>query len=212
VPAEEDSRNLDKLDQHRSLCSRHRDFFFIFPDHKGGIKMPREAKVRIVDELREIFSRCTVAVLTDYRGLTTAELTELRRNLNKSEISYRVVKNTMARFAANKADKSELVGYFEGPVAIAYGYGDIIAPAKLLADYIRTSKSTLTIKGGFAGDRIFTAADVESLATLPPTEVLLARVLAGMQSPIYRLINSLASPVRGLMVVLQARAKQLEGG
>jgi large subunit ribosomal protein L10 len=174
--------------------------------------MPREEKVRIVEELREIFTGCSAAVLTDYRGLTTAELTELRRSLSKSDVNYRVIKNTMARFAAEKAEKGDLVGYFEGPVAIAYGYGDIVSPARLVADYIRTSKSALTIKGGFAGDRTFTASEVESLATLPPTEVLLAKVVAGIQSPIYRLMNSLASPLRGLTGVLQARAKQLEGG
>jgi large subunit ribosomal protein L10 len=174
--------------------------------------MPREEKVRVVEELREIFSRCSVAVLTDYRGLTTAELTELRRSLRSSDVQYQVVKNTLARFAAEKAGKSDLVTYLEGPVDIAFGYGDIVAPTKLLADYIRTSRSNLAIKGGFAGDRIFTAAEVESLAALPPAEVLLARVMAGIQSPIYRLINSLSSPLRGLMGVLQARAKQLEGG
>jgi large subunit ribosomal protein L10 len=174
--------------------------------------MPREEKVRIVDELSEIFSQCSVAILTDYRGLTTAELTELRRSLRNSDIRYRVVKNTLARFAAEKAGKNDLVNYFEGPVAIAFGYGEIVVPPRILADYIRTSRSTLTIKGGFAGDRMFTAADVESLATLPSTEVLLARVITGIQSPIYRLINSLSNPLRGLAGVLQARAKQLEGG
>ena len=87
-----------------------------------------------------------------------------------------------------------------------------MAPAKILADYIKTRKSVLTIKGGFAGDRIFTPADIENLAALPSTEILLAKILAGIQSPIYRLVNSLASPMRGLMGVLQARAKQLEGG
>jgi large subunit ribosomal protein L10 len=174
--------------------------------------MPREEKVQVVDELSQRLSECSIGILTDYRGLTTAEITDLRRSLRNSEVRYRVVKNTLARFAAEKAGKSELAGFFEGPVAIAFGYGDIASPAKALADYIRTQKSELTIKGGFAADRVFSPADIENLASLPPTEILLGRILAGIQSPIYRLVNSLASPMRGLVGVLQARAQQLEGG
>ncbi len=173
--------------------------------------MPREEKVQVVDELSRLFSECSIGILTDYRGLTTAEMTELRRNLRNAEIRYRVVKNTLARFAAEKAGKKELVSFFEGPVAIAFGYGDIVSPAKVLADYIRAQKNALTIKGGFAGDRIFTQADIEGLASLPSAEVLLAKIVAGMQSPIYRLVNCLANPMRGLVGVLQERAKQLEG-
>ena len=174
--------------------------------------MPREEKVQAVDELSQVFAECSIGILTDYRGLTTAEMTELRRSLRNSDIKYRVVKNTLARFAAEKAGKKELVGYFEGPVAIAFGYGDIVLPAKVLADYIRTQKTSLTIKGGFASDNIFNPADIESLALLPSTEVLLGKIVAGIQSPIYRLVNGLASPLRGLIGVLQARAQQLEGG
>jgi large subunit ribosomal protein L10 len=174
--------------------------------------MPREEKVQIVEELSQLLSKCSIGILTDYRGLTTAEMTDLRRSLRSSEIKYRVVKNTLARFAAEKAGKSDLVSYFEGPVAIAFGYGDIVSSAKVLADYVRAQKTTLTIKGGFTGDRLFTPADIESLASLPSTEILLAKIMAGIQSPIYRLVNCLSNPMRGLVGVLQARAKQLEGG
>jgi len=174
--------------------------------------MPREEKVRIVEELGEIFSKCSIGILTDYRGLSTAELSDLRRALRNSGASYRVVKNTLARLAAEKAGKRELISLFEGPVAIAFGYGDIVEPAKVLADYIRNQKLSLTIKGGFAGDRVFTPSDVEALASLPSREVLLGKVLAGVQSPIVALISYLASPLRGLVGVLEARAKQLEGG
>ena len=174
--------------------------------------MPREEKVKIVDELQEVFSKCSIGVLTDYRGLSTAEITDLRRKLRDSDITYRVVKNTLARFAAERAGKSDLVSLFEGPVAIAFGHGDIVEPARILADYIRNSKTSLSIKGGFSGDKVFTPGDVETLATLPPMEILLGKVLAGMQSPIVTLMSYLISPVRGFMGVLQARAKQLEGG
>ena len=173
--------------------------------------MSKEKKAEIIDSLQAIFSKCSTGVLTDYRGLSTAEITDLRRKLRASGIDYKVVKNTLAQFAAKRVGMNELAGSFEGPVAIAFGYGEITEPAKVLADYIRTSKSTLSIKGGFSGDRLLTSGDVEALATLPTREVLIGQVIAGMQSPIVALISVLAGPIRGVMGVLQARIQQLEG-
>jgi large subunit ribosomal protein L10 len=173
--------------------------------------MPKENKVRIIDELQEVFSGCSIGILTDYRGLSTAEITELRRTLRNSDIKYRVVKNTLARFAAERTGKNELISFFEGPIAIAFGYGAITDPARVLMDFIRSAKTSLSIKGGFLSDRALTSGEVESLAYLPSKEILLSKVLAGMQSPIVNMIGSLANPMRGLAGVLQARIKQLEG-
>ena len=173
--------------------------------------MSREKKTQIIDSLRETFSRCSIGVLTDYRGLSASEMTILRRKLRELGIEYRVVKNTLARFAAERASRADLVSSFEGPVAIAFGYGDIVEPAKTLADYIRASKSSLTIKGGFLIDRLLTSGEVSALSTLPSREILLAKVLGGMQSPIAALVNCLAAPLAGMARVLQARIKQLEG-
>jgi len=172
--------------------------------------MSREKKAQIIDGLQEVFSKCSFSILTDYRGLSVAEITDLRRTLGRSGIEYKVVKNTLARFAAERAGKNELVTMFEGPVAIAFGYDDIVEPARVLTDYIRASKASLSIKGGFLGDRLLTSDDVETLATLPSKEILLARVLAGMQSPIVALVSSLIAPMRGVIGVLQARIEQLE--
>ena len=174
-------------------------------------KTSREKKVQIIDRLQEAFSNSRIGILTDYRGISAQEMFALRRGLRESGIEYKVVKNTLARFAAERAGKEELVSFFEGPIAIAFGYGDITEPAKVLADYIDTSKASLSIKGGFLGDRVLTSEDVETLSTLPSREILLTRVLAGMQSPIVTLVGSLMVPIRGVMGVLQARIKQLEG-
>ena len=92
------------------------------------------------------------------------------------------------------------------------GYGEITEPAKVLADYIRTTKSKLSIKGGFLGDRTLTAREVETLATLPSREILIAMVLGTMQSPIAGLLNVLSAPMREMAGVLQARITQLEEG
>ncbi len=173
--------------------------------------MYREKKVQIIDSLQRVFSRCSIGILTDYRGLSANEMTDLRRRLKESDIEYKVVKNTLARFAAERAGKEELTSFFEGPVAIAFGYGDITEPARALADYIQASKVSMSIKGGFLSDRLLTSEDVITLSTLPSREILLARVLGGMQSPISALVSQLTAPMRGIIGVLQARIQQLEG-
>jgi len=173
--------------------------------------MSRERKAQIIDSLQEVISKCSIGVLTDYRGLSASEITILRRKLRESEIEYKVVKNTLARFAAERADKNYLVSSFEGPIAIAFGYGDITEPAKVLADYIRTSKESLAIKGGFLGSRLLTLEDVMTLAKLPAREVLLSMILSGMQGPVSQLLTCLTAPMRGIIQILQARIKQLEG-
>lgn len=173
--------------------------------------MSREEKARVIEDLQETFTRCSIGILTDYRGLATSEMTSLRRSLQGSGSEYRVIKNTMARFAAERAGFNDLAESFVGPVAIAFGYDDIVIPAKVLADYIKGSQTELTIKGGFLGDRFLTADEVMTLSTLPPREIMLARVIGGMMSPISALLNCLSSPLRGLTGVLQARIQQLEG-
>jgi len=173
--------------------------------------MSREEKEQVISSLHDIFSKCSVGVLTDYRGLSVYNMTALRRKLGESGIEYRVVKNTMARFAAERAGKNDLAGYFEGPVAIAFGYGDVAEPAKIIAEYIRTSKSSLSIKGGFFSDRSLTPADMMTLSTLPSKEELIAKLMGQVQSPISNLLNCLNTPMRKIVGVLQARIQQLEG-
>jgi len=174
--------------------------------------MRREQKTKIVDELKEAMSGCSLGILTDYQGLSAAEITILRKKLRQLGIEYRVVKNTLARFAAEKADKDFLSGNFEGPVAIAFGYGDIIEPAKTLLNYINSSDTNLSIRSGFLGDRLLTSEEVKTLASIPSREILLAQLISGMQAPITALLNCLNSPLRGTIAVLQNRIKQLEGG
>ena len=173
--------------------------------------MIKEQKAQIIDKLQQLFSKCSIGILTDYRGLSASEMTSLRRKLGESGIEYKVVKNTLARFAAERAGKDDLVSLFEGPVAMTFGYGDITEPARALADYIRTEKSSLSIKGGFFGDRILTSEEVMTLSTLPSREVLLAKILGGMQAPVLTLLSCLTTPVTGFMRVLQTRIQQLEG-
>ena len=173
--------------------------------------MSKEKKAQTIDRLQEVFSKCSIGILTDYRGLSTHEMTILRGKLRGLGVEYKVVKNTLARFAAERAGRDDLASFFRGPVAIALGYGDVVEPAKALADYIGTSKVSLGITGGFLGDRLLTAEEVTTLAALPSREILVAKVLGGMQSPLTALVNCLTTPIRGIIVGLQARIQQLEG-
>ena len=172
--------------------------------------MPREKKVLIIDSLKDLVVKCNIGILTDYRGLSASEMTILRRKLGELGIDYKVVKNTLARFATERAGRDDLATLFEGPVAIAFGYGDIAEPARALDDYIRTSKTSISIKGGFLADRLLTSEQVITLSKLPSREILLGKVLGGMQAPTLALLACLTTPMRGIIGVLQARIQQLE--
>ena len=173
--------------------------------------MSREKKTQIINGLQEAFSKCSISIFTDYRGLVTSDMTALRRKLQESEGEYKVVKNTLARFAAERAGLDSMVDYLEGPIAIALGYGDITAPAKVLTSYIRDNQTSLSIKVGFLGNRVLTAEEVMTLSILPSREILIARVLGQMKSPVSALLGCLTTPIRGIIGVLQARMKQMEG-
>ncbi len=174
--------------------------------------MPTKKKVEIVNQLADMISRGTIAIATDYRGLSVSEMSQLRSRLRELGIEYRVVKNTLCRFAAEKAGKPALSSIVDGPTAIAFGYGDVAEPARALANYLRSSKTTLSIKGGLLGEQVLSIAEVTTLSGLPSKDVLISKLLAGMQAPIAALLNTLTASMQGLIVVLQARVKQMEGG
>ena len=173
--------------------------------------MPTPRKLQITSELRELLSKSTIAILTDYRGLTVADISQLRRRLREAGIEYRVVKNTLARFAAEQAGKVGLTKILEGPTAIAFGYADVIEPAKVLIEFVRSSRLPITVRGAILDGRILSAEEVTSLASLPPREVLVGKVMGTLQSPMYGLVNVLSASLRGLVTVLSARVNQLEG-
>jgi large subunit ribosomal protein L10 len=174
--------------------------------------MLKQKKEQMIEELTNSLSRCTIAVATDYRGLTAKEMVQLRRRLTALGVDYRVIKNTLTRFAAEKAGKKQLEPLLSGPVAIAFGYDDVVKPAQALREHIRSAGSVLQIKGGILGDKLLTPEDIANLATIPSREVLIARLMGQLQAPLQALHNVLSAPMRGLLNVMQARVKQLEGG
>jgi large subunit ribosomal protein L10 len=173
--------------------------------------MPTEKKKTIIDHLEAIFARSDSGILTEYRGLKTSDLVSLRRKLRESGIEYHVVKNTLARIAARKTGKDLIVDAIDGPMAIAFVRDDISKSAKVLTEHIAITKIALVIKGGFLGNRVLSAKDISTIGTLPPRDVLIAKMMGGIQGPLYAFLNQLNAPLRGLAVVLQGRIKQLEG-
>lgn len=173
--------------------------------------MPTEKKREIVEELAYLLGRSTIAIMTDYRGLSANEMNQLRRQIKETGGEFRVVKNTLARFAAEQVGKTGLAEILVGPTAIAFGYeADVSTPVKTIVEYVRASRQRLTIKGAAVDGRVLDALEVAQLATLPPKDVIIGQVLGAMQAPIAALLGVLSAPQRSLLGVLQARLEQLQ--
>jgi len=169
--------------------------------------MLREKKVQIVSNLADDLSRSTIIIATNYQGLLAKQITELRNVLSKVGIGYHVVKNTLVYRAADQVGKPQLKDIIEGPVALAFGYDDIVNTAKVLNQYIKSAALPLQIRGGLLGDRILPPEEVVNLANLPPREVLISKLIGQLQAPVGTLHNILYFPLQGLLNVLQNRAQ-----
>ena len=172
--------------------------------------LKKKEKVKVIEELIESLKRSAIVIATDFRGLKAKELVELRRQLRKNGIEYRVAKNTLTKLAADKAGKKELEPLLTGPLAIAFGSEDIIKPAKVLSDFARASGAVLKIKGGILGNKVLSPKEVGDLANIPSKEILITQVISRLVTPLYSLHSVLSGPARGLAYVLQARVRQLE--
>ena len=174
--------------------------------------MIKEEKEKVINELAASLSKSTIVIATDFRGLPANEMVKLRRQLDSIGAEYRVAKNTLAKFAAEKAGKKQLEPLLLGPLAIVFGFDDVVKPAKALKEHIRVTGSMLKIKGGILGDRLLSAAEVDALASMPSKDILIAQLMGQLKAPIQSLHNVLSAPIRGLVNVLHARGRQLEGG
>jgi large subunit ribosomal protein L10 len=172
----------------------------------------KENKEQIVRDLTERLRSSDTLLVADYRGLTMPQIDALRSRLLESGARFTVVKNTLTRRAAEAAGADALLTLLEGPSAIAFleADGDMVAAAKALADMARESR-VLEIRGGILQGRTMSAAEVESLATLPPTDVLRGQVLAAIIGPITALHGLVSAPLQNLHGLIDARIEQLGG-
>lgn len=174
--------------------------------------MKKDQKQQIVDELTQRLQAADTLLVADYRGLTMPQIDELRTRLLESGARFTVVKNTLTRRAAEAAGTDALLALLEGPSAIAFleADGDMVAAAKALADAARETR-VLEIRGGLMQGRPVTAAEVESLAKLPPAEVLRGQVLGAIVAPLTTFAALLNAPLQNLVGLIDARIEQLGG-
>jgi large subunit ribosomal protein L10 len=172
----------------------------------------KEDKEQVVAELTERLRTSETLLVADYRGLTMPQIDALRSRLIESGARFTVVKNTLTRRAAEAAGADALLALLEGPSAIAFleADGDMVAAAKALADSARETR-VLAIRGGIMQGRVLTAEEVQSLASLPPLDVLRGQVLAAIIAPITAIAGLVNAPLQNLYGLLDARIEQLGG-
>ena len=171
--------------------------------------MKIEEKKQIVEELHDKFSRSKVVIVTDYKGLDVAAITDLRRKLREAEIEYQVVKNTLLIRASEETDVALIKDFFKGPSAIALSYDDPVTPAKVLTDFAKENDK-LEIKVGVLDGKVLDLSAIRSLSSLPSREQLLGQTLSAMIGVPTGLVRALNDMPQRLMNVLQAISDQKE--
>ena len=143
----------------------------------------RELKEAKVAEIKEKLQKSKAVILAKYQGLTVEEDTTLRKNLREAGVEYKVYKNTLVILAAKELGLDGIVEYLEGPISVAFGYEDVTVGAKILNDFAKDHKS-LELKAGIVEGEIFDEAKIKQLATIPSKEILIAKLLGSIKSPI----------------------------
>ena len=146
-----------------------------------------EEKRALVAELTEKMKNASAGVLVDYKGITVADDTKLRRELRAAGVEYAVIKNTMINLAIEGRGVDGMKAHLEGPTAVAFSYDDMIAPAKILSEFAKKSKK-LTIKCGVCDGAYLDEAGVQALANLPSKEVLIAKIMGSMMSSVSKFV------------------------
>lgn len=166
----------------------------------------RESKEKAVAQLSTDLGRIKLAVMTDYRGLSVPEIEELRGILRAEGISYRVTKNTLLRLAtqSNPAFKDIDQTAFSGPMALALGFDDEVAPARVIFQYARKHDALEIVGAITAEGTLLTAAQVKALATLPTREQLLGQVVGTIAAPLTGFVGVMSGNVRSIINVLNA--------
>lgn len=171
--------------------------------------MRLKEKQTITEQLHEKLLKSKIVLVTDYKGLNVAKVTELRKALKEADIEYKVAKNTLIKRAAEATDAELIRDHFVGPNALALSYDDLVTPAKLLMAFTKENKN-FEIKIGVMGGKIIDFDAIKRLAELPSREVLLSQMLSAMNAVPTGMVTVLSQVPRGLLNVLQAIKDQKE--
>src|SRR5688500_11771850 len=172
--------------------------------------MPTQAKAAVIDEITERFQQSSAAVLTEYRGLTVAQLTQLRRSLGEGS-SYAVVKNTLTKRAADSVGFSDLGPLLNGPTAIAFIEGDPVTAAKAIRDFAKANPA-LIVKGGVVEGRTVDATEVTRLADVESREVLLAKLAGAMKGNLTKAAGLFQAPLSQMARLAEALKEKKPAG
>lgn len=168
--------------------------------------MPTQAKVESVEALKERLGTAKSAVLTEYRGLSVQQLSDLRKQLKGAAAEYKVVKNRLARLAVKGSALDALGAYLKGPTGLVFTKQDPVAVAKALQAFVKTNPQ-LQIKLGFVEGKVVQPAELKALADLPSKEQLRSQIVGAVQGPMAQLVSLLQAPLREIVYVLAARGK-----
>ena len=171
--------------------------------------MNRTEKEQVIEALHEKMAKARAAILAEPRGLDVATVTELRKKFREAKVDYKIVKNTLAQRAAKGTPVEPLVEKFVGPTALIMSYSDVVAPAKILADFAKDRES-FAIRTGVVEGRVVDAKGILALAKLPGLKELRGTIASVIAQPATRLARMLATPGQQLAQVLNARKDQLE--
>lgn len=173
--------------------------------------MPTTEKIAKIEELTEIMAGAKAIYLADFTGIDVISVTELRRKLRAASVDYQVVKNRLAKRAAEAAGIGQLGAHLTGPTAIACAKDDPLAPAKIMQQFIDAG-GKLTIKSGVFEGHLLSEEQIKELAQLPSKEQLLGKVVGGIQAPIFGLVWALNGMLRSLVGVLAAIEEERQKG
>lgn len=168
--------------------------------------MPNKQNIAAVEELKEKLGRSQLTLVGEYRGLTVAEMAQLRNAVRKTDAEVIVAKNTLTKIAANEIGITGLDEFLGGPVAITIAYGDPVATAKALNDYLRDAKKAMALRGGLLGTTRIAAADLERVASTPSREQSIARIMGGVNTPASRIVGALNGVMRNIAYILSQHA------
>ena len=174
--------------------------------------MPNAHKEEVVSNLRQVVERSKGAILTDYRGLTVAEVSALRKKLRTVNAEYHIVKNTLFKIALGGEVSPELDALLAGPTAIVFAKDDVVAPAKSILDFVRDArKQDVKVKGGYIDGKVYNLEQVQALSKLPPREQVVAQLIGTINGPVSSLVGTLDSIVSNFVLTIQAIADK-QGG
>ena len=168
--------------------------------------MPTQEKVATVEDLKERLQGVKTVLLTEYRGLTVQQLSELRKQLRAVSAQYKVVKNRLAKIAISSSELDALSGQLTGPVGLIVSKDDPVAVAKAVSTFARTNQA-LTIKGGYVEGRVIAPEGLKALADLPSREALRSQLVGAIQGPLAQLVGLLQAPQRELAYILARRGE-----